>query len=54
MRNLGIAAIIVGVLIVILSLAGVTGAEHTRTSVFAAVVLIAAGIVLYRRKPNRS
>ena len=53
MRNLGIVVMIVGILIVILSLAGVMGAQHTRTGVFAAIVLIAAGLILYRRQPSR-
>ncbi len=51
MRNLGVAAIIVGILLIILSLGGVLG--EGRTGLFASVALIVAGWLLFRRKPGR-
>lgn len=50
MKNMGIIAIAAGVLVIILALAGVLGqAGNLRTVLIAAVILLAAGLFLYRR-----
>jgi len=50
MKNIGIAAIIVGILVIILGLAGVLGQEgNLRTVMIGAVVLLIVGFFLYRR-----
>ena len=48
MKNLGIAAIVVGIAILLLCLLGVVG-TNPRGLVAAAVVILAAGLILYRR-----
>jgi len=48
MKNLGIAAIVVGITILLLCLLGVLG-TNLRGLVAAAVVILAAGFILYRR-----
>ncbi len=52
MRNVGLAAIIVGILVIILSLAGVVAQGNVRVGLLAAVIMIAIGWFLYRRKPR--
>jgi hypothetical protein len=54
MRNLGVAAIIVGVLLIILTLGGVVGQANMRPGLAASVILIVAGWFLYKRNPSRS
>lgn len=49
MKNVGIGAIVVGVLIIVLTLVGILGQTNTRTVMVAAVVLLAVGWFLYRR-----
>jgi hypothetical protein len=50
MKNIGIVAIIVGILVIILGLAGVLGQGGTlRAVMIAAVILLAGGFFLYRR-----
>jgi uncharacterized membrane protein YjjP (DUF1212 family) len=50
MKNIGIVAIIAGILVIILGLAGVLGQEgNLRTVMIAAVILLVAGFFLYRR-----
>lgn len=50
MKNLGIGAILVGILVIILGLAGVIGGQGaTRAVMIAAVILIGAGFFLYKR-----
>ena len=50
MKSIGIIAIVAGVLVIILGLAGVLGqGGHLRTVMIAAVILLAAGFLLYRR-----
>jgi hypothetical protein len=50
MKNIGIAAIAAGILVIILGLAGVLGQEgNLRTVMVAAVILLAVGFFLYRR-----
>ena len=51
MRNVGVAAIILGILLVILTLAGVL--SHMRSGLAASVILVVAGWFLYRRNPSR-
>ena len=53
MRNVGVVAIIVGILLIILSLGGVLGQGSMKTGLFASIVMIIAGWLLYRRKPGR-
>ncbi len=50
MKNIGIVAIVAGILIIILGLAGVLGqGGNLRAVVIAAVILLAGGFFLYRR-----
>jgi uncharacterized membrane protein YjjP (DUF1212 family) len=50
MKNIRIVAIIAGILVIILGLAGVLGQEgNLRTVMIAAVILLVAGFFLYRR-----
>jgi len=50
MKKIGIIAIVAGVLVIILGLAGVLGqGGNLRTVMIAAVILLAAGFLLYRR-----
>jgi hypothetical protein len=49
MKNLGIAAILVGVLVIILALAGVIGQGATRSVMIGAVILLVAGYFIYKR-----
>jgi hypothetical protein len=50
MKNIGILAIIAGILVIILGLAGVLGQEgNLRTVMIGAIVLLAVGFLLYRR-----
>ena len=53
MKNLGIAAIVVGIAILFLCLLGVLG-TNLRGLVAAAVVILAAGFILYRRGRRRT
>ena len=53
MRNIGVAAIIVGILMIILSVAGVVGQGSMRTGLLASIIMIVAGVYLYRRTPPR-
>jgi hypothetical protein len=50
MRNIGIAAIVAGIVVIILGLAGIIGqAGNFRTVMVGAVILLAVGFLLYRR-----
>jgi hypothetical protein len=49
MKNLGIAAIIVGALLVVLTLVGLIGQGATRGMVLGAVIIIIAGYFLYKK-----
>lgn len=50
MKNIGIVAIVAGILVIVLGLAGVLGqGGNLRAVMVAAVVLLAAGFLLYRR-----
>lgn len=50
MKNIGIIAIVAGVLVIILGLAGVLGqGGNVRTVMVGAVILLAVGFFLYRR-----
>jgi hypothetical protein len=50
MKNIGIVAIIAGILVIILGLAGVLGQEgNLRAVMIAAVISLAGGFFLYRR-----
>lgn len=50
MKNIGLIAIVAGILVIILGLAGVLGqGGSTRTVMVAAVIILAAGLLLYRR-----
>jgi hypothetical protein len=49
MKNLGIAAILVGALLVVLTLVGLLGQGATRGIMLAAVIMIVAGYLLYKR-----
>jgi hypothetical protein len=50
MKNIGITAIVAGILVIILGLAGVLGqGGNLRTVMVAAVILLAVGFFLYRR-----
>ena len=50
MKNLGIAAIVVGIVILVLGLLGASGGGvGMRGLLAAAVVVLAAGFILYRR-----
>ena len=49
MKNLGVVAILAGVLVIILALAGVIGQSATRSVLIGAVILLVAGYFLYKR-----
>jgi len=50
MKNIGIAAIVAGIAVIILGLAGIIGqAGNFRTVMIGAVILLAVGFLLYRR-----
>jgi hypothetical protein len=50
MKNIGITAIVAGILVIILGLAGVLGhGGNLRTVMIAAVILLVVGFLLYRR-----
>ena len=50
MKNIGIAAIVAGILVIILGLVGVIGqGGNLRTVMVGAVILLAVGFLLYRR-----
>ncbi len=50
MKNIGIGAIVVGILVIILGLAGVLGQGGTlRTVMVSAVIFLIVGFFLYRR-----
>ena len=49
MKTLGIVAIFAGILVIILAVAGVIGQGAGRTVIIAAIILLAAGFLLYRR-----
>jgi hypothetical protein len=50
MRNIGITAIGVGILVIVLGLGGIIGqGDNFRTVMVGAVVLLALGFLLYRR-----
>jgi hypothetical protein len=54
MKNIGIIAIVVGILVMILGLTGVLGqGGDLRTVMVSAVVLLAVGFLLYRRGQSR-
>jgi hypothetical protein len=50
MKNIGILAIVAGILVIVLSLAGILGQDgNFRTVMIGAIVLLAVGFLLYRR-----
>ena len=50
MKNVGVTAIIAGVVVIVLGFAGVIGqGGNPRTVMVAAVILLAVGFLLYRR-----
>jgi hypothetical protein len=50
MKNIGIVAIVAGILVIILGLAGVLGqGGNVRAVMVAAVILLGAGFLLYRK-----
>jgi len=50
MKNIGIAAIVAGIVVIILALAGIIGlGGNFRTVMVGAVILLAVGFLLYRR-----
>ncbi len=50
MKNVGITAIVAGILVIILGLAGVLGqGGNLRAVMVGAVILLAVGFLLYRR-----
>ena len=49
MKNLGIVAIFAGILVIILALVGVVGQGAGRVVMVAAIILLIAGYLLYRR-----
>jgi hypothetical protein len=49
MKNLGVVAILAGVLVIILALAGVVGQGAIRPVMIGAVILLVAGYFLYKR-----
>jgi len=54
MKNIGIIAIVIGILVMILGLTGVLGqGGDLRTVMVSAVVLLAVGFLLYRRGQSR-
>jgi hypothetical protein len=52
MKTLGIVAILAGILVIVLALAGVIGQGAGRAVIIAAIILLAAGFFLYRRSPR--
>ena len=54
MKNLGIVAILAGVVVIILALAGVIGQSAARPVMIAAVIMLAAGYFLYKRSRRPS
>ena len=52
MRTLGLIVIIVGLLLIILALAGVVGHTSMRPWMLASIIMLVAGWFLYRRKPD--
>lgn len=55
MKSLGIAGIVVGIAILVLGLLGILGSgTNLRGLMAAAVVVIAAGLILYRRGQRRT
>ena len=54
MKSIGIVAIVAGIVVIILALAGVLGqAGNFRTVMIGTVVLLAVGFLLYRRGQSR-
>jgi len=50
MRSVGIVAILAGIVVIVLALVGVLGQGGVdRTTMIGAVVLLAAGVLLYKR-----
>jgi len=49
MKNLGIVAIFAGILVIILALVGVVGQGAGRAVMVAAIILLVAGYLLYKR-----
>jgi hypothetical protein len=49
MKNLGIVAIFAGILVIILALVGVVGQGAGRAVIVAAIILLVAGYLLYKR-----
>jgi uncharacterized membrane protein YjjP (DUF1212 family) len=50
MKNIGIATIVAGIVVIILGLAGIIGqAGNFRTVMVGAVILLVVGFLLYRR-----
>ncbi|HEY7655098.1 MAG TPA: hypothetical protein VIG07_19935 [Methylomirabilota bacterium] len=50
MKNVGIAAIVVGIVVFVLGITGVIGESgNLRTVTVAAIILLAVGFLLYRR-----
>jgi uncharacterized membrane protein YjjP (DUF1212 family) len=50
MKNLGILAIVAGILVIVLGLAGLLGQEgNFRTVMIGAIILLVVGFLLYRR-----
>ncbi len=55
MKHLGIAAIVVGIVILVLALVGMLGTGTNLRGLMAlAVVMLAAGFILYRRGQRRT
>ena len=55
MKNLGIVAIAVGIVILVLGLFGTLGSASSMRGLLAAgVVILAAGLILYRRGRRRT
>lgn len=54
MKNIGIVAILAGVLVIILALAGVIGQGATRSVMVGAVILLVAGYFIYKRGQHPS
>ena len=53
MKTVGVIAIVVGVLLIILTLGGILGQASLKSVLAAAVILIVAGWLIYRRHPSR-
>jgi hypothetical protein len=55
MKNIGVIAILAGIVAILLTLAGVIGQGGTGRSVMiGAIVLLAVGVLLYKRSPRGS